>query len=200
MTAMTFALGGMAFWMPYYIHEKHGESLDVVNLNFSIIVVISGLVATLVGGYAGDKLRARFPGSYFLVSGISMLIGFPMVLLVLWTSSPWYWIFIFIACFCLFFNTGPTNAILANVTHPSIRASAFGFNILIIHLFGDATSPAVIGVIAGFSSIEIGFVFVSLAVLLGGLLWLWGARYLARDTALAPTRLTACAEQIRPST
>jgi hypothetical protein len=33
------------------------------------------------------------------------------------------------------------------------------------------------------------FQFVSVTVLIGGLLWLWGSRYLERDTALAPTRL-----------
>ena len=32
---------------------------------------------------------------------------------------------------------------------------------------------------------NISFFVVSLTVLAGGLLWLWGARYLARDTAQA---------------
>jgi MFS family permease len=189
MTAMTFALGGLAFWLPHYISERHGEKLDTVDFNFGLIVVISGLVATLLGGIAGDKLRMRFSGSYFLVSGFSMLVGFPMVLMVLWAPHPWYWVFIFTACFCLFFNTGPTNAILANVTHPSVRASAFAINILIIHALGDAISPSAIGLIKAFSSMEVGFIFVSLAILLGGLLWLWGTRYLSHDTAAAPTRL-----------
>jgi MFS family permease len=190
MTAMTFALGGLAFWIPnYLVTTKQAEELRDVNLRFGAIVVVSGLVATLLGGILGDKLRARFPGSYFLVSGSSMMVGFPVILLVLWTPYPWYWLFVFIACFCLFFNTGPTNTILANVTHPSVRASAFAINIFVIHALGDAISPTVIGFIAGFSSMDVGFVFVSLAVLVGGLFWLWGARYLARDTDLAPTRL-----------
>ena len=191
MTAMTFALGGLAFWIPSYLYDTKGaEELKDINLRFGAIVVVSGLAATLLGGILGDKLRARFPGSYFLVSGSSMMIGFPVILLVLWTPYPWYWLFVFIACFCLFFNTGPTNTILANVTHPSVRASAFAINILVIHALGDAISPTVIGFIAGFSSMNVGFVFVSLAVLVGGLFWLWGARYLARDTELAPTRLS----------
>ena len=33
------------------------------------------------------------------------------------------------------------------------------------------------------------FVMASFLILVGGVLWLWGARYLERDTALAPTRL-----------
>jgi hypothetical protein len=43
--------------------------------------------------------------------------------------------------------------------------------------------------VAGYTNQDVSFLLVSLAVLLGGLFWLWGARYLERDTELAPTRL-----------
>jgi MFS family permease len=194
MTAMTFALGGIGFWMPYFIVDVcKATDLGTANLVFGGIVAVAGLVATLLGGLAGDRLRNRFPGSYFLVAGFSMLLGFPLFLLVLYTSftSTWTWIFLFLACFCLFFNTGPTNTVLANVTHPAVRASAFALNILVLHLFGDAFSPALIGIIAHYSNMYVGFVVVSGMILVGGLIWLCGARYLARDTALAPTRLAS---------
>src|SRR5205085_402131 len=112
---------------------------------FGVIAAVAGLLATLSGGLAGDWLRGRYPGSYFLVSGIALLLACPMILLVVWVDFPLAWLFIFLAVFCLFFNTGPTNTILANVTHPSIRASAFAVNILIIHLFGDVSSPPLVG-------------------------------------------------------
>jgi hypothetical protein len=54
---------------------------------------------------------------------------------------------------------------------------------------GDAISPPVIGAIAGGGSLKPAFRIVSLTVLAGGVLWLWGARHLERDTALAPHRL-----------
>ena len=47
-----------------------------------------------------------------------------------------------------FFNTGPTNTILANATHPSICAAGFALNILVILAFGDVVSPVVIGIIS----------------------------------------------------
>lgn len=191
MTAMTFAMGGIAFWMPRYIAEVRGAGdKGDVNILFGAIIVVSGLSATLIGGWLGDKLRTRFSGAYFLVSGAGLILGFPMVLLVLWMPFPLAWVFVFLACFCLFFNTGPSNTILANVTHPSVRATAFALNILIIHALGDAVSPALIGLVKGYTeSWDVAFTVVAAMLLLGGLLWLWGARYLERDTALAPTRL-----------
>ncbi len=183
MAAMTFAIGGMAFWLPSYIHEYRGvPDLGFVNMMFGGLTVLAGLTATLLGGYIGDKLKARFSGSYFIVSGIAMLVALPAMAGMLYFPFPLAWVFLFIAMFCLFFNTGPSNTILANVTHPSIRANAFALNILIIHALGDLISPFVIGAIADAYDMNVAFMVVSVMILIGGLLWLWGARYLERDT------------------
>ena len=87
MAAMTFAMGGIAFWMPYYLESRPGVSGSPTT-TFGVITVVAGLTATLLGGWMGDKLRARFPGSYFLVSGTAMLAGFPLFLAVLKAPFP----------------------------------------------------------------------------------------------------------------
>jgi MFS family permease len=191
MTAMTFAMGGIAVWMPKYAHDvRQAGSLGEVGMIFGAILATGGLAATLTGGYLSDRLRARYPGSYFVVSGVGMLVGFPLFLLVLVTPFPYAWALIFAAVFCLFLNTGPTNTIIANVIHPSLRSSAFAVNILIIHTLGDALSPPLIGWIYGTAgSMNVGFLVVSVMFLVSGVAWLAGARYLGRDTELAPTRL-----------
>jgi MFS family permease len=198
MTAMTFAIGGLAFWMPDYfkLHNIQGIAGTDAKTTFGVITALAGFFATMAGGLLGDALRPRFSGSYFIVSGAALMLGFPMVLAFLATPFPAAWIFVFAVVFCLFFNTGPTNTILANVTHPSVRASSFALNILIIHLFGDAISPPLIGLIARVFStdpqkpnFEVGFMVVSATMLVGGVFWLWGARYLEQDTQLAPTRI-----------
>ena len=219
MTAMTFAMGGIAFWIPKYLVwrkiqaglldpadiGKCKEALTSANDAFGPIIVVTGLVATLTGGWLGDKLRSHWPGSYFLVSGIGMLVAFPLFFLLPVTPFPAAWFLIGTVSFCIFFNTGPTNTILANVTHPAIRAAGYALNIFIIHALGDACSPFVIGWIneafegkpnpiilaAGEAgavfrgNMDAGFVAVSAMILLSGVLWLWGARYLESDTRRA---------------
>jgi MFS family permease len=187
MAAMTFAIGGIGFWMPYFLEHLPNAPKSPTSI-FGALTVVSGLLATLLGGWAGDRLRTRFPGSYFLVSGTAMLLGFPAFLAALWTPYPWIWVFIFLACFCLFFNTGPTNTILANVTHPAIRAAGFALNILVIHLFGDVISPVIIGILADKYDLRTGFLAVGVMFLVSAALWLWGARHLARDTEMAMER------------
>jgi len=184
MTAMTFAIGGIAFWMPYYLKHRPG-SAGPVEVIFGGIVCVAGLIATLLGGIAGDKLRQRFSGSYFLVSGIAMLVGFPFMLATIRAPFPVIWPLIFATCFCLFFNTGPSNTILANVSKPSLRAGAFALNIFIIHAFGDVISPVIIGMLSDRYDMTVAFGVVSGMFIVAGALWLAGTKFLKRDTEAA---------------
>ena len=119
-----------------------------------------------------------------------MIVCVPCVLLFLIVPFPAAWLFVFVAEFFLFFNTGPTNTILANVVHPAIRATAFALNILIIHTLGDAISPPLVGAIADhFHSLSVGFVAVSIFIFLGGAVLAFGGaalggRYGRRPVAI----------------
>ena len=191
MTALTFAIGGMSAWVPDYIYSDRGGEfapsvnlLGNINVIFGAIVAVAGFFATLLGGWAGDALRSRFKSSYFIVSAVGVLLAFPATLGMLYWRFPGAWVCLFLAVFFLFFNTGPANTALANVSRPRVRASAFGLNILIVHLFGDLASPPLMGAIRDRSSMNMAFLVVSFAMLIAGILWFWGAKYLAHDTAV----------------
>lgn len=181
-TAMTFAFGGLAFWMPAYLRFR-GLPASATAI-FGAISAIAGLISTISGGFLGDRLRPRYGGSYFLVSGIGMLIAGPLFVAMLYTPFPAAWIFLFGAVFFGFLNTGPSNTALANVAHPSVRATAFALNILVIHALGDALAFPAIGFIAGHSNMNLGFLVVSGMMLLSGTIWMTGMKFLAHDTAL----------------
>ena len=95
-----------------------------VTTTFGIIVVIAGIVSTFIGGWVCDKLRPRMRGAYLFVSGLAILVAFPCTLAMLWTPFPYAWATVFGSVFFLFFNTGPANTALANVTSSSMRSTA----------------------------------------------------------------------------
>jgi MFS transporter, Spinster family, sphingosine-1-phosphate transporter len=169
--------------------EKRSAALDAVTGPFGMILALAGLGATLSGGYLGDWLRKKIRGAYFAVSGVGMLIGLPMFWLALTTPLPLGWLFVFLAVFFLFFNTGPSNTALANVAPPALRSSAFALNILVIHMFGDVISPPIVGWIDDRASLRLGLLLLVGPIALSGFFWLWGTRYLDRDTQLAPGRV-----------
>ncbi|HSV63465.1 MAG TPA: MFS transporter [Chthoniobacterales bacterium] len=182
-TAMTFALGGLAFWMSAYLIFRK-QSPELATPIFGGITVVAGLLSTLLGGFLADRLQKRFSGSYFLVSGLGMLLAFPLCIAMLYAPFPLAWVFLFGSVFFVFLNTGPSNAALANVVAPRVRATAFAVNILIIHLLGDALSPPLLGAVAGHYDMTMAFLVVSAAMLVSGVIWLLGMKYIAADTAV----------------
>jgi MFS family permease len=182
-SAMTFAIGGLSVWAPTYLHEARGIPLAQANLVFGGITVFAGIVSTLLGGWLGDRLRDRIPGAYFLVSGCGMLLGFPATIAMLYLPFPLAWFAIFFGVFFLFLNIGPANTALANVTPPSMRATAFALNIFFIHALGDALSPPLMGWMKDHGSWNLSFFLVSGVMLLAGVIWIASMKALARDTA-----------------
>jgi MFS family permease len=182
MTLMTFVTGGLGFWVPAYLRYRN-QSADVGMTIFGLITVVAGLVSTLLGGVIADKWRSRLPGSYFWVSGIGMLIACPIFIVSLYVPFPAAWIAMFLAIFFLFLNTGPSNTALANVSLPAVRATAFAVNIFVIHAFGDVQAFWLLGYIGGHTNMHVAFLFVSGIILLSGVAWLLGVKYLPADTA-----------------
>ena len=201
MTALCFAIGGISAWVPDYIYSDRGAEfaaspnlLGNINVTFGAITAVAGLFATLLGGWTGDWLRTRFASAYFLVSGVGVLLAFPATVAMLYVRFPGAWICIFAAVFFLFLNSGPSNTALANVTLPAVRATAFALNIFVVHLLGDMISPPLIGVIRDRWNMNVAFLAVSVTMLIAGILWFWGAKFLAADTAAVEG--TALQEQL----
>jgi MFS transporter, Spinster family, sphingosine-1-phosphate transporter len=186
MTLMTFVQGGLGFWASAYLRYRN-QSPDVGMTIFGLITVVAGLVATLLGGVIADKLRPRFRGSYFWVSGIGMLLACPFFIATLYIPFPAAWVTMFVAIFFLFLNTGPSNTALANVSLPAVRATAFAANIFTVHALGDVQAFWLLGYIGGHTNMHKAFLFVSGIILLSGVAWLIGVKYLPADTAAVET-------------
>ena len=184
MAMLTFALGGLSAWMPTFLSRSRGVPLAKAGLIFGGITAFDGIVATLYGGWLGDRWLPRNKGAYYLVSGIGMALGLPTMLCAIYlTGSPMY-PSILIAEFFLLLNTGPLNAAIVNSVSASIRATAIAVNLLIIHLLGDALSPFVIGYISDHSSLQTGFIAAVVAVGLSAAILFYGTRFAPEIPAL----------------
>jgi MFS family permease len=177
MAMITFALGGASVWMPTFLSRTRGIPLDRANLIFGAITGANAIVATLTGGWLGDRLLRRHHAGYYLLSAISLMVGAPLMLLALYSHGAMLFPAIFLAEFFLFLNTGPLNAAVVNSVAARIRATALAVNLFTIHLLGDALSPVLIGKISDRSSLQTGLAIVVVAVLLGCAVLFYGARF-----------------------
>ncbi len=186
MAAMTFALGGLGAWFPTFLVREARMGVAAANTMFGGVTVVAGVLGTLAGGWIGDRAQRRTRKAYFLVSGAGLLLGVPTSLLaILFAAHPAAPTLIFVAEVFLFLNTGPLNALIVNVTRPAARARAFALNIFLIHLLGDAISPAILGAISDAAGLRAALLTAPAMLALAGALCLAGARGVERDMEAA---------------
>jgi predicted MFS family arabinose efflux permease len=185
MSAMTFALGGMANWMPTFLSRVKGLSLSAANAGFGGLTVGAGFIGTFLGGWLGDRLLRRTPRAYLLVSGAGMLLAIPFAYVGFTAARPAVYLpAFFIAEVLVFLNTGPANAVFVNVALPEVRATGIAISIFVYHLLGDVPSPILIGKASVWTgSLQTALLLTLVAMALSGAFYLAGMRTLGRDTA-----------------
>ncbi len=186
----TFAMGGLQAWIPTFLTRVRDMTLQSATTIFGGITVFNGIVATLIGGWIGDRLIKKYAGAYYTFSGWAMLVSVPLLISAIYLTGQVMFPAMFVAEFFLLINTGPVNAALVNSVGPNIRATAMAVNIFVIHLLGDASSPYVIGKISDLTSLQTGFWATFVAAALSGIILVYGARFAPRLAATEPDEAT----------
>jgi MFS family permease len=194
--AYTFAVGGLAAWMPAFLERVRAVPAGEARIGFGEIVVVTGFVGTLVGGWLGDYWLRHSRQAYLWMSGLVTLCAVPFAAVALSAHTPAvYYGATVLAELLLFMSTGPINAAIVNLVSAGERAAAVALSILTIHLLGDVISPSLIGAIsdalrhftAVSDAVSLGqaVLIVPVAMAVCGFVWLLAARAsrLAEDTA-----------------
>lgn len=142
----TFTLGGLAAWMPTYMHRYFDFSVAQAGTVFGALTITAGAAGTFLGGFIADKLLKKTKKAYYFVSAASFIAALPFGIAGALCADSKIALILFAAAIMLvFMQTGPLNAAIVNLTDVKIRSMAFAVNIFIIHALGDAISPALVG-------------------------------------------------------
>ncbi|MEU4312317.1 MFS transporter [Nocardia sp. NPDC024068] len=186
-----FTAAVLLSWMPSFFNRHYDLAPDKAGLVASVVVLFVG--AGMVGcGFLTDRVgRADMSRKwttaivFCLTSLLCLTIGFGL------GTGPAQLILIGIGAFFSGGSSGPTAAMVANLTHPSVRASAFGTLTLANSLLGLALGPFVVGVLADHIGLTAALRLAPLPYLLAIAAFVVGKRVypagLRRLAALEPT-------------
>jgi MFS family permease len=222
MAFYTFAIGGIAFWMPKFLEVGKGIEKVKANGLLSVTTFLAAVIGMSVGGWLADRMARTNPRALFVVPGVALIASIPFILVAIFsTSVPWIYAGIFFSEALMFINTGPCNAVIANVVMPNMRAAAYAVATFALHFLGDIWSPPLMGWVAEFfghddsmassfgqilaalgalptvrpdrapENLTAAMLVVVPAVLLAGIVLLVGARHLPREMSLMIARLRA---------
>ena len=170
---MTFVMGGLAAWMPMYLHRYLQMDTAQAGTYFGGLVIVCGAAGTYVGGILAARLLKHTSKAYYqLISGC-FLAALPFCWgALVCTHTSGVLACLGVALTLLFMPTGAIAAALVATTDEKIRSMAFALNILIIHLLGDAISPTLIGWASDMWNLKVAVFCASLMLLPGA----WASR------------------------
>lgn len=144
--AQTFAMGGFALWAPTFLHRVHHLKNEDAGDFFGKALVISGLVATLGGGFVATVWQRRTGRGYAGMLALSSLLTAPAAYLAFSTPDVLVSkIALTASMFLIFLSTGPVNTLILETVPAAMRATAMAGSIFAIHMFGDLWSPRIVG-------------------------------------------------------
>jgi MFS transporter, Spinster family, sphingosine-1-phosphate transporter len=180
---VAFATGAFAAWLPTYLTRVKRFPLNEATAWYGAVSAGGGVLGVLSGGLVGDWLARRTPAGHLLTVGGGFILSAPFGLLFLLHDSARVFLpALFFAVFFLVLYVGSVNAVIHNVVHPSLRATAVAIFVLLIHCGGDFLSPAVIGLISDRRrSLQGAMLLLPVIIFFAGLIALAAASAVAAD-------------------
>jgi MFS family permease len=189
---LTFSMGGISVWLPTFYQRFGGYSLLEANQRIGAITVIDGLLGTIIGGWMAQRWLRRNHRALYLISAIGAVLAVPGAMVVFFGPEKLILPATLASEFFLFLGTGPLNAAIVNSVAARIRASAIAVNLFMIHAFGDAPSPTIIGWISDRHGLRLALGLTLITMLLSAVVLALGARFAPR---LAGTSLVGIEQQ-----
>jgi MFS transporter, Spinster family, sphingosine-1-phosphate transporter len=186
-TAYTFALGAFAVWGPAFLERVHGVPQKYASTFFGAVLVLTGLLGTMAGGFAATAWQKRNPAGYAWMLGLSVVAAAPLALTAFLVESRTMAMgCLAAAMFFIFLCTGPVNTLILETVPLNLRASAMAMSIFCIHLFGDLWSSEIVGHLSDhWQSLRQAVLILPMALAVAAVFWITLARKQRHGGALA---------------
>ncbi|CAH2980902.1 unnamed protein product [Chilo suppressalis] len=227
-TCVTFVTGALAWWGPQFIflglnlQEGMDMSLESVAYKFGLVCMFAGALGVPLGPALAQRARASLPDCDPVLCGLALLASAPLVYLALIAVSKHAaltFLLMFLGMVVLNLTWSIVADIVLYVVIPPRRSTAEAFLILISHMFGDAGSPYLVGVISEslkkslswspteepsasvqFRALQYSLFITCFVEVIGGVFFLLTAIYIVRDKLKVDNAITAAvAQRTEPS-
>lgn len=169
-------------WLPSYFNRFHGLAPDKAGFKTALVVLASGLGA-LVWSILADRLSSRLPRARLLVPAAAAVLTTVFMCLAFAgpASGNLQFALILAGGLVMAGSVGPTDAVVIDVVHPSVRATAASILSLTRNLFGLAGGPLLTGALSDTYGLQFAMSVVPAFCLLAAVMFVLAARTYESD-------------------
>jgi predicted MFS family arabinose efflux permease len=180
---VAFSIGALNHWLPLYLHRVKQFTVPEASFWFGILSATGGFLGVVSGGFVGDLLARRTPAGHLLTIAAGFLLAAPAGIVMILAQDPAIFLpALFFAVTFLVLYIGSVNAVIHNVVHPALRATAVAIFVFVINLGGAALSPAVVGLVSDRrKSLQTAMLMLPFLVFFAGLIALAAATVVGSD-------------------
>jgi predicted MFS family arabinose efflux permease len=169
-------------WMPSYFNRFYGLAPDQAGIKTGLVVIVGGVGAVLWSVLA-DRLSSRFPRARLQVPAAAAVLTTILMcgaFAFLPPGNAQFWMIIAGAA-VMTGSIGPVCAVVVDVVHPGVRATAAAVLSLTQNLFGLAAGPLLTGVLSDAYGLPFALSVVPLSCLIAAAMFMLAARTYEND-------------------
>lgn len=177
-----FIMGVVIAWIPSYMSRYYGLAADKAAMQAGAIVLVAGL-GMIACGWIVDRLglrdirnKLRVPAAFAVTACVLLVLGFVL------PPGPVQYALILAGMFVAGGHSGAAGAVISDVTHPGLRATALATVVLGNNLLGLAPGPVIVGKLSDAYGLKFALSVAPLVCLLAAVCFLIAARHYRRDS------------------
>jgi predicted MFS family arabinose efflux permease len=169
-------------WLPSYFNRYYGLAPDQAGVKTGLVVLVGGLGA-LLWSVVADRLTSRMPRARLLVPMATAILTAVLMISAFVALPPGNAQFALIIAGALVMtgSVGTTDAVIIDVIHPSVRATAVSILSLTRNLFGLAGGPLLTGALSDAYGLPFAMSVVPAFCLIAAAMYMLAARSYEAD-------------------
>jgi predicted MFS family arabinose efflux permease len=174
--SMTYA------WLPTYFNRYYGLAPDQAGLKAGLVVLLGGVGAVL-WGIVSDRLTPRIACArlYVPAAGAVLTAALMATAFAVFPPGNAQFALILAGGLMMAVNVGPITAVVIDVVHPGVRATAASVLSLIQNLFGLAGGPLLTGLLSDRYGLQFALAVVPAFCVLAAVFFVLAARTYVSD-------------------
>jgi MFS family permease len=176
-----FIAGAVLAWMPSYLNRYHGLAPDRAGVLAAGLALVSG-AGMVFWGMVSDRISRRARPRKAVLARLLCLASCLLLSVAFRLPAGQPQLMLIAAgLFAVAGVTGPSGAMVANLTHPAVHGAAFAVLTLANNLLGLAPGPVLTGALADRLGLDVAFQWIPLVSLAAAMAFWLGRLSYASD-------------------
>lgn len=136
-------------WLPSYFNRAYGLPGDQAGIRAAVVVLL-GSIGIVVWSYIADKMAQRNAANRLQVPAVAMVITAAVLMFAFGGMAPGsnQFLMICLGGFLMTAASGSIGAVVLDVVHPGLRATAAAMVAVVQNLFGLGAGPFITGALS----------------------------------------------------